>query len=617
MSENREREERRPGPGPGGPGRGPRGMMEHAKAKDAKGTFKRLLKYISEHIGRIVLISILCAVSALISILITRLAGIAVDDYIAVGDMPGLARLVGVSLLLYAVTTVCSYFQNTNMIYVAQKTSFKLRKDLFDCLCELPLKYFDTHSSGDIMSRLTNDVDNVSNTLSQSVTQLFSGVINVVGTLVAMIMLSPLLTLISMLTMPLMFLVTRIIARFSRRFFREQQKNLGTINGYIEEMVSGQKVIKLFSREEENKRDFAGLNANLRRSGTKAEVVAGVMGPFMNMISNITYLIVAVAGGWLAIRSANGLGGTVTIGIVFSFLLYMKNFARPISEIANLFNTIQSALAGAERVFQVMDEQPEKDDAGAKDVQDVEGNIDMEDVTFSYVPGKPVLKHATITAHKGEQVAIVGPTGAGKTTIISLLTRFYDKDSGSILIDGTPIEEITRNSLRRRVGMVLQDTYLFSETVRENIRYGRLDATDEEVEQAARMANAHSFIIHLPQGYDTVLADNAGNISQGQRQLIAIARAILADPDLLILDEATSSIDTRTEIKIQDAMLKLMEGRTSFIIAHRLSTIRNADKILVINAGEVVEQGTHDELLAADGFYAKLYNIQFKTGMAI
>ena len=619
MSENREREERRPGPGPGpgGPGRGPRGMMEHAKAKDAKGTFKRLLKYISEHIGRIVLISILCAVSALISILITRLAGIAVDDYIAVGDMPGLARLVGVSLLLYAVTTVCSYFQNINMIYVAQKTSFKLRKDLFDCLCELPLKYFDTHSSGDIMSRLTNDVDNVSNTLSQSVTQLFSGVINVVGTLVAMIMLSPLLTLISMLTMPLMFLVTRIIARFSRRFFREQQKNLGTINGYIEEMVSGQKVIKLFSREEENKRDFAGLNANLRRSGTKAEVVAGVMGPFMNMISNITYLIVAVAGGWLAIRSANGLGGTVTIGIVFSFLLYMKNFARPLSEIANLFNTIQSALAGAERVFQVMDEQPEKDDAGAKDVQDVEGNIDMEDVTFSYVPGKPVLKHATIIAHKGEQVAIVGPTGAGKTTIISLLTRFYDKDSGSILIDGTPIEEITRNSLRRRVGMVLQDTYLFSETVRENIRYGRLDATDEEVEQAARMANAHSFIIHLPQGYDTVLADNAGNISQGQRQLIAIARAILADPDLLILDEATSSIDTRTEIKIQDAMLKLMEGRTSFIIAHRLSTIRNADKILVINAGEVVEQGTHDELLAADGFYAKLYNIQFKTGMAI
>ena len=334
----------------------------------------------------------------------------------------------------------------------------------------------------------------------------------------------------------------------------------------------------------------------------------------MNMINNITYLIVAVAGGYLVINSVTG---AITVGVVFSFLLYMKNFARPISEIANLFNTIQSALAGAERVFQVMDEEPEQDAPEAKDVTDIEGNIEIQDVTFSYIPGKPVLKHATITAKKGEQVAIVGPTGAGKTTIISLLTRFYDKDSGQILIDGKPIESITRNSLRRTVGMVLQDTYLFSESVRENIRYGRLDATDEEVERAARMANAHSFIIHLPQGYDTVLADNAGNISQGQRQLIAIARAILADPCLLILDEATSSIDTRTELKIQDAMLKLMEGRTSFIIAHRLSTIRNADKILVINAGEVVEQGTHDELLAKNGFYANLYNIQFKTGMAI
>ena len=338
------------------------------------------------------------------------------------------------------------------------------------------------------------------------------------------------------------------------------------------------------------------------------------MGPFMNMINNITYLIVAVAGGYLVINSVTG---AITVGVVFSFLLYMKNFARPISEIANLFNTIQSALAGAERVFQVMDEEPEQDAPEAKDVTDIEGNIEIQDVTFSYIPGKPVLKHATITVKKGEQVAIVGPTGAGKTTIISLLTRFYDKDSGQILIDGKPIESITRNSLRRTVGMVLQDTYLFSESVRENIRYGRLDATDEEVERAARMANAHSFIIHLPQVYYTVLADNAGNISQGQRQLIAIARAILADPCLLILDEATSSIDTRTELKIQDAMLKLMEGRTSFIIAHRLSTIRNADKILVINAGEVVEQGTHDELLAKNGFYANLYNIQFKTGMAI
>ena len=584
------------------------------RAKDAKGTMKRLLKYVSEQLPRVILISVLCAITALISILTNRIAGVAIDDYIAVGDMAGLAKLCLGLLAIYLVNIVCSYLQNTNMIVVAQKTSFKLRKDLFAALSRLPLKYFDSHSSGDIMSRLTNDVDNISNTLSQSVTQLFSGIINIIGTLAAMLLLSPLLTLISLIAIPVMLLITRAIAKISRRFYREQQKNLGELNGYIEEMVSGQKVIKLFSREEANKADFAGINNRLRISGTKAEVIAGVMGPFMNMINNITYLIVAVAGGYLVINSVTG---AITVGVVFSFLLYMKNFARPISEIANLFNTIQSALAGAERVFQVMDEEPEQDAPEAKDVTDIEGNIEIQDVTFSYIPGKPVLKHATITAKKGEQVAIVGPTGAGKTTIISLLTRFYDKDSGQILIDGKPIESITRNSLRRTVGMVLQDTYLFSESVRENIRYGRLDATDEEVERAARMANAHSFIIHLPQGYDTVLADNAGNISQGQRQLIAIARAILADPCLLILDEATSSIDTRTELKIQDAMLKLMEGRTSFIIAHRLSTIRNADKILVINAGEVVEQGTHDELLAKNGFYANLYNIQFKTGMAI
>ena len=599
------------GPGPGGPGG--RGAMP-VRAKDAKGTMKRLLKYVSEQLPRVILISVLCAITALISILTNRIAGVAIDDYIAVGDMAGLAKLCLGLLAIYLVNIVCSYLQNTNMIVVAQKTSFKLRKDLFAALSRLPLKYFDSHSSGDIMSRLTNDVDNISNTLSQSVTQLFSGIINIIGTLAAMLLLSPILTLISLIAIPAMLLITRAIAKISRRFYREQQKNLGELNGYIEEMVSGQKVIKLFSREEANKADFAGINNRLRISGTKAEVIAGVMGPFMNMINNITYLIVAVAGGYLVINSVTG---AITVGVVFSFLLYMKNFARPISEIANLFNTIQSALAGAERVFQVMDEQPEQDAPGAMDVTDIEGNIEIQDVTFSYIPGKPVLKHATITAKKGEQVAIVGPTGAGKTTIISLLTRFYDKDSGQILIDGKPIESITRNSLRRTVGMVLQDTYLFSESVRENIRYGRLDATDEEVERAARMANAHSFIIHLPQGYDTVLADNAGNLSPGQRQLIAIARAILADPCLLILDEATSSIDTRTELKIQDAMLKLMEGRTSFIIAHRLSTIRNADNILVINAGEVVEQGTHDELLAKNGFYANLYNIQFKPGMAI
>ena len=597
---------------PGPMGRGPRGPMEKVRAKDAKGTLKRLLKYLSEQIRLLVLVCVLCVLAALIGIALPRLAGIAIDDYIAVGNLKGLAVLCGIGLAVYCVSALFSYLQNRGMVRIAQRTSYKLRKDLFGSVSKLPLSFFDSHSSGDLMSRLTNDVDNISNTLSQSVTQLFSGIISVVGTAIAMILLSPLMTLISLVTIPLMLFVTRKIASISRKFYREQQKNLGELNGYIEEMVSGQKVIKLFSREEINKDTFAGINEKLRKSGSRAEMVAGCMGPFMNMINNVTYLIVAVLGGYLVIKT-----GRLTIGTVFSFLLYMNNFARPISQIANIFNTIQSALAGAERVFQIMDEKPETDAEGAKDVQKIEGNVELKDVTFSYIPGKVVLKNATIEAKKGEQVAIVGPTGAGKTTIISLLTRFYDKDSGEILIDGRPIESITRKALRSSIGMVLQDTYLFSETVRENIRYGRPSATDEEVERAARMANAHSFIIHLPQGYDTVLTDNAGNISQGQRQLVAIARAILADPDVLILDEATSSIDTRTEVKIQEAMLRLMEGRTSFIIAHRLSTIRNADKILVINAGQVVEQGTHDELLAKDGFYANLYNIQFKTGMAL
>ena len=332
----------------------------------------------------------------------------------------------------------------------------------------------------------------------------------------------------------------------------------------------------------------------------------------MNLINNLSYLIVAVAGGYMIVGNAG-----VTVGMMFSFIGYMKNFSRPLSEIANLFNTFQSALAGAERVFEIMDEGKETDAPGAAEAETFHGGVRFEDVTFSYEPGKPVLQHANIDVHSGQQIAIVGPTGAGKTTIISLLTRFYEVDSGRILIDGKPIDSITRRSLRRNVGMVLQDTYLFSETVRDNIRYSRPDATDDEVEQAARLANAHGFIRHMPQGYDTVLQDNGSNLSQGQRQLLAIARAILADPAILILDEATSSIDTRTELKIQQAMLTLMQGRTSFIIAHRLSTIRGADCILVINHGEIVERGTHDELLQAGGFYANLYNSQFKTGLAL
>ncbi len=613
MSERRNETQQRPmGPGPGR-GPGPRGMgMVFQKPKDAKGTLRRLIGFLKGNFGLIVLVMVMSLLTAGISILSTRIYGVVIDDYIVSGDLAGLTRIAVGLLTMYLVNVLAVYLQNTRMVDIAQRTSLRLRRALFDSIQNLPLKFFDTHSSGDLMSRLTNDVDTISNTLSMNVTQLFGGLVNVIGTFVAMLLLSPMLTLISIITIPLMLIITRTLATIMRKLYKKQQMDLGTLNGYIEEMVSGQKAVKLFSQEEQVKTRFGTLNENLRKSGMKAEIVGGAMGPTMNMINNLSYLIVAVAGGYLILRY-----GVISVGIVFSFLLYMKNFGRPLSEIANMFNTIQSALAAAERVFEVMDETPEQDAEGAQADRKIEGDIDFEDVTFSYVEGTPVLKHASLEAKKGQQIAIVGPTGAGKTTIISLLTRFYDRDSGQILVDGRPIDEMTRDCVRKNVGMVLQDTYLFSESVRDNIRYGRPDATDEEVEQAARMGGADSFIRHLPEGYDTVLLDNGGNISQGQRQLLAISRAILADPGVLILDEATSSIDTRTELKIQEAMLKLMQGRTSFIIAHRLSTIRGADKIIVIDKGEVVETGTHDELLKKNGFYANLYNSQFKTGMAL
>ena len=375
-------------------------------------------------------------------------------------------------------------------------------------------------------------------------------------------------------------------------------------------MVSGQKAVLLFSQEEKVKEEFGKINSNLTQTAILAQTFSGFMGPMNNCINNITYLIVAVSGGYLMLK-----GFDITVGIIFSFILYMRNFTRPINEIFNLFNTIQSALAGAERVFEVMDEEKEQDRVGAVDMENIEGEVILEDVHFSYVPEKPILKDATLTAKKGQTIAIVGPTGAGKTTIINLLTKFYDIDSGLITIDGHDIQEVTRESLRKSIAMVLQDTYLFSESVRENIRYGNLDATDEEVEQAAKLANAHSFIKQLPDGYDTILSDNGSNLSQGQRQLLAIARAILMKSSILILDEATSSIDTRTEVAIQRAMEHLMKGKTTFVIAHRLSTIRNADQILALKDGEIIERGTHYELLQKDGFYANLYNSQFKKGI--
>ena len=596
------------------PGAGPPQLhrKKAEKIKDIKGTIKRLLGYLIEKKFNIFIVFILCFVTTLISILGTRLNGYTIDKFIETGDMKGLAFICIILVLMYLVNIFSTYYQNIVMVKISQRVSAKIRKELFTALQKLPLKYFDNNSSGDLMSRLTNDVDNINTTLSQSVTQLFSGIINVVGMLIAMLLLSPILTLIGMITVPLTFIATKTLAKKTQSFFVKQQREFGNLNGYIEEMVSGQKVVLLFSEEEKVKEEFSEINERLTKSAIIAQGVSSFMGPINNFINNISYLIISVVGGYLILK-----GSGITVGIVFSFLLYMRNFTRPINEIMNLFNTIQGALAGAERVFEVIDEEKEKDKDNAVNIDNIEGHVELRGVTFSYSNGKEILKNVSLEAKKGEVIAIVGPTGAGKTTIVNLLTKFYDIDSGEILIDGKNIDEITRESLRKMVAMVLQDTYLFSETVSENIRYGRLDASDEEVIEAAKMADAHHFIKQLPQGYDTVLSDNGGNLSQGQRQLLAIARAILSNASILILDEATSSIDTRTEVLIQNAMLKLMEGKTTFVIAHRLSTIRNADKILALKDGEIIESGTHDELLAKEGFYANLYNSQFKNGTEI
>ena len=596
------------------PGTGPHQLhrKKAEKIKDIKGTMKRLLGYLIEKKFNIFIVFVLFFITTLISILGTRLNGYTIDNFIETGDMNGLGFICIVLVLMYLVNIFSTYYQNMVMLKIAQRVSATMRKDLFTALQKLPLKYFDSNSSGDLMSRLTNDVDNINTTLSQSVTQLFSGIINIIGMFIAMILLSPILTLIGMITIPLTFMTTKTLAKKTQRFFVKQQRELGILNGYIEEMVSGQKVVLLFSEEEKVKLEFSEINERLTKSAIFAQGVSSFMGPINNFINNISYLIISVVGGYLILK-----GSEITVGIVFSFLLYMRNFTRPINEIMNLFNTIQSALAGAERVFEVIDEEKENDKVDAIDIGNIEGHVELKDVTFSYTNGKEILKNVSLEAKKGEVIAIVGPTGAGKTTIVNLLTKFYNIDSGKILIDGKNIDEITRESLRKMVAMVLQDTYLFSETVSENIRYGRLEASDEEVIEAAKMADAHHFIKQLPQGYDTILADNGGNLSQGQRQLLAIARAILSNASILILDEATSSIDTRTEVLIQNAMLKLMEGKTTFVIAHRLSTIKNADKILALKDGEIIESGTHDELLAKEGFYANLYNSQFKNGTEI
>ncbi|MDR0859370.1 MAG: ABC transporter ATP-binding protein/permease [Oscillospiraceae bacterium] len=601
------------GPGRGG-GPGRIYMQPKPKIRDARGTLKRIVGYLMK--SRVVMcFAALCAVlSTVITIAGTRLNGYIVDTFIADKNVRMLAAVCLCMAGMYIISVIAVYVQNVIMIRVAQDTSKTLRRDLYNRILRLPLKYFDTNSSGDIMSRLVNDVDNINTAMAQTVVQLITNIVSVTGMLIAMLLLSPVLTLVTLVTTPSVFFMTKFMAKKAQPFFVSQQRELGKLNGHVEEMVSGQKVLRMFGREKRVTEEFDAINRRYASNAIKAQCVSSVIGPISNMINNIGYLIVAVLGGICVIR---GFGG-ITVGVVFSFLLYMKNFTNPINQILQLANTLQLAIASAERVFEAIDEKPETDADGAAETVNLGGDIQLNNIDFYYVEGKPVLHNATITASPGQTIAIVGPTGAGKTTIISLLTGFYDPGGGEILLDGVSSAKISRKALRRSISLVLQDTFLFSDTIRENIRYGRIDASNLDVEQAARRAHAHEFIMQLPKGYDTILADNGQNLSQGQRQLLNISRAVISQAAVLILDEATSSVDTRTEVVIQEALLELMRGKTSFVIAHRLSTIKNADKIVVIDGGRVIEQGTHSELLSADGFYAKMYASQFgNAGIAI
>ena len=582
------------------------------KLKNPKETTKRLLGYIGNKKISLILIFILCVITTVISIAGTRINGIVVDKYISIGDISGLLKICITLVLMHLVSTISTFMQNRLMVDVGQKTSYNIRKDMYEKMQKLPISYYDTHSSGDLMSRLTNDIDNINTTISQSLTQLISGIINVAGMLIAMLMLNPILSIIGLISTPITMIMSRKLLVKTQPLFVKKQKILGELNGYIEENISGQKAVLLFSQEDEVKDRFSVINKNMTESSILADAISGCMGPINNFLNNLTYLVLAVSGGVFIVR-----GMDITVGIIFTIILYMRSFNQPINQILNIANTLQGALAGAERVFEVMDEDIEKDSQNAKDVSSLEGEVEFKNVDFSYSKDKKILKNINLTVKKGQTIAIVGPTGSGKTTIINLLNKFYNIDSGNILIDGKNIDDISMKSLRKSVAIVLQDTYLFTKSVKENLRYANLNATDEEIINAAKLSNAHHFIMQLEDGYDTILEDNGSNLSQGQRQLLAITRAVLCDSSILILDEATSSIDTRTEVAIQDAMIKLMENKTTFIIAHRLSTIKNADVIIAIKDGEIIEKGSHEELLREEGFYANLYNSQFKSGLGL
>ncbi len=562
----------------------------------------RLWKYLSRYRGGLVGISLVVAVTTGLSLCGPYLIGRAIDKYISHGNLHGLAYIVGLMISVCLLRAGGTWLQVASMVRIAQRTIQDIRRDLFGQMQTLSLRFFDQNSHGDLMSRLTNDTDTISSTLADSVTQLISSLLSIIGAGSMMLIMNWRLALVSFAILPLITLTTRAIAGRTRQEFRERQQAIGDLNGIVEECIAGQRVTKVCCHEEQAIQGFEVANADLKRTATRALIFVGMMGPAMNMFRNIGFAAIAGVGGWMVTKS------WMTIGAVAAFINYSDYFNRPLLQIANLYGTIQSALAGAERVFAVMDETSEEIDApGSICPESTRGEIDFDGVCFGYEESVPVLRDISFHVDAGQTIALIGSTGAGKTTIINLLTRFYDVDSGCIRIDGNDIRDIRKSALRKALGIVLQDTYLFTDTVRENIRYGRLGASDADVEAAAKLANADQFIQHLPHGYDTLLSDAGGGLSQGQRQLLAIARTILANPAVLILDEATSSVDTRTEAHIQEALQRLMQDRTSFIIAHRLNTIQRADRILVIENGRIAEQGSPAELLARQGVYYRLH----------
>ena len=583
-------------------------MMPGEKPKNLKGTLKRILSYIGKNRRLIIAMLAVMLCATLLNVIAPTIQANAIDA-IAKLDAGTLIMWLVVMAVVYFSSAIFTYFQNLFAAMLSQYTVRVMRKDLFARISHLPIKYMDTHKHGDILSRMTNDVENVSNSVSQSLGSLISGVIMLIGCFVMMLIHSWLMTLVSMVTIVLTLVVTKYLSKFMRKYFPMQQSKLGQLNGQIEEAVSGCKTVKAFTHEGKICEDFNRTSDELKSVGVKAQILGGSMGPCMNTIGNFGFLLIAVVGAILASRPETDML-YISIGTIQAFITYSKQFTRPINEIANQYAQIQSALAGAERVFEVMDSQPE-DEGGSEPFEIVKGDINFKDIDFSYVKGEQVLKHFDLWVKSGQKIAIVGATGSGKTTVVNLLTRFYDIDGGVITLDGQDIRNVPVKKLRGSIGIVLQDTVIFSDTIAQNIRYGRISATDEEVIAAAKVARVDDFASKLSEGYNTMLSEGGSNLSQGQRQLISIARAVLADPKILILDEATSSIDTRTEMHIQEAMVALMKGRTSLIIAHRLSTIRDADKIVVIKGGQVVEAGNHDELLAQKGCYYDLYQSQF------